>query len=243
MLAATADRVDDAVLTLVIGLVAVALAGSPRLRPRGPALAIGGSTVLGLLVVRARVPDALDAGADGPAWFTLAALAAGAVGALAVARLLDAGRGPEAVALLGAGVGAAAAALPDVEVLLAVAALWLPWLLAPTDGERHRGGTIAATVVGLAVALALVDGARGRPGTILLAPVVVGPAAVLAIALPRATRPEVLARVVVAGAVGVLVARHAGLTAGTARPLIGSLLGLVVLAAVAGLRRPRGRPG
>jgi hypothetical protein len=88
------------------------------------------------------------------------------------------------------------------------------------------------------VCLALVDGARGRPGSVLVAPVVVAPMAVAAAVAHRWSRGAVRVWLVVTFAVGVVVARHAALGAGTARPLIGSAVGsLAVIAAMLAAQR------
>lgn len=239
MLDVLADRGGDVALPLAVGATAVAVTWVSRSRSHRATVMTGIAAVAFLGWVRGRLPDVVDALVEGPWWFPAMAVGAGVAAAAALSHLVAAGRPSSGLATLGVTLGAAAAALPDVEVMLGAAALWIPWLVGPEPTPspppaRRWPGEVVAALVAATVVVAVVDGSRGRPASLLLAPIVVGPVALCALFPALPSRSRSVAWVVAAGIVGILVARHAGLGSGTARPIVGSLLGLAVLVAARG---------
>lgn len=261
MLGVLDDWGGGVVVPLAVGLLGVALARLPRwARGHEVAVAAAGAASTFLAWEQDHLPIVTDALGEGPAWFVGAAILAGLATAAAVTVLLGQGRGPEGLAVLGVGLGAAVTALPDVEVLLGATVLWVPWFLLTVPRRTpvgHRRGSrqvarlvavLAAVAVAAVAVTALVDGARGRPGSLLIAPIVVGPVVLVALLPPPRSWPSSLARLAVTGGIGLLVARLTALGDGSVRPLVGSVLGLLALVvlqraatAAATLRPSRGR--
>jgi len=174
---------------------------------------------------------AVRAAVEGPAWFTLAGLVAGALAAVSLHRR-PAGRRPVGLLHLAVGLVAAAAALPDTElvvtaalaVLATAAVAWRlpgPWV----------GHPALPALVGAATTLAVWDGARGRPGTAMLVPVVVAPV----LADGRwASRSALLTglRLAVGLGAGVIAARHTALDEAVLRPAVGATAAALAVAVV-----------
>lgn len=240
------------VASLLIGC-AVVVGASGRVRSQtSDAVAVLVAATAFVFIVRAHLQAVADAVIERPAWFGLTALVAGLATGGSASRALRVGRVDQVLVSASLTALAAAAALPDVEVLVGLSALMLPWG-AVAFRPRPEGSTpetlapwlrrMAAAGVGALVALALLDGARGRPGAILIAPVIVAPIVVAAPAACRSSVAVVALRAVIGFSVGVAVARHAGLGDGTARPVVGAAVGTVVFLVVAWLvRRPTPRP-
>lgn len=204
----------------------------------GEAMLVLAGTVAFTVVVRERLPSVAHAVTEREAWFVLTASLAGLVTTTAVARMLEADRTGEALLLTSLMMLAAAAALPDVEFLVGLSALWVPWGAVALTQQTPRVAKMGevcgclrwttATSMGALVSLGLLDGARGRPGAILIAPAVICPLLAVAFMRPAGLTMTVL-RIGLGFVLGVSVARHAGLGDGTAKPLFGTMTGVALI--------------
>lgn len=234
------------VASLLIGC-AVVVGASGRVRSQtSDAVAVLVAATAFVFIVRAHLQPLADAVIERPAWFGLTALVAGLAAGGSASRALRVGRVDEVLVSVSLTALAAAAALPDVEVLVGLSALMLPWgAVALRRPEGSNLETVApwlrrmaAVSVGALMAVALLDGARGRPAAILIAPVVVAPIVVAATAACRSSVAAIAIRAAVGFSVGVTVARHAGLGDGTVRPVVGAAVGTIVILVAARLVRP-----